>query len=56
MAREGALIDPSRGGVAQAPGWLDFSYDPSALGETPSAQAVTELFGGDRDAPLVPAR
>jgi hypothetical protein len=45
-----------RGGVAQAPGWLDFSYDPSAFRDTPSARAVSEVLGGDPDAPLVPAR
>ena len=56
MARERVLIAPSRGGVEQAPGWLDFSYDPSAFRDTPSARAVSELLGGDPDAPLVPAR
>jgi hypothetical protein len=56
MARERVLIDPSRGGVEQAPGWLDFSYDPSAFHDTPSARAVSEMLGGDPDAPLVPAR
>jgi hypothetical protein len=56
MARGRVMIDPSRGGVGQAPGWLDFSYDPSAFRDTPSAQAVSEMLGGDPDAPLVPAR
>jgi hypothetical protein len=56
MARERVMLDPSRGGVAQAPGWPDFSYDPFAFGDTPSGRAVTELLGGDPDAPLVPAR
>lgn len=55
-ARERVLIDPGRGGVKQAPGWLAFSYDPSALRDTPSARAVSELLGSDPDAPLVPAR
>jgi hypothetical protein len=56
MARGRAMIDPSRGGVEQVPGWLDFSYDPAALRDTASAQAVSELLSGDPDAPLVPAR
>ena len=56
LARERVMIDSSRGGVEQVPGWLDFSYDPSAFRETPSARAVSELLGGDPDAPLVPAR
>jgi hypothetical protein len=56
MARERVMIDPGRGGVEQAPGWLDFSYDPAGLRDTPSAGAVLELLGGDPDAPLVPAR
>jgi hypothetical protein len=56
MARERVLVDPNRGGVEQAPGWLDFSYDPAALRDTPSARAVSELLGGDPEAPLVPAR
>jgi len=56
MARERVMIDPSRGGVEQAPGWLDFSYDPSAFRDTPSARAIAEVLGGDPDAPLVPAR
>jgi hypothetical protein len=56
MARERVMIDPGRGGVEQAPGWLDFSYDPSAFRDTPNARAVSELLGGDPDAPLVPAR
>jgi hypothetical protein len=56
MARERVLIDTSRGGVEQAPGWLDFSFDPDAFRDTPSALAVSELLGGDPDAPLVPAR
>jgi hypothetical protein len=56
MARDRVMIDPSRGGVEQAPGWLDFSYDPTAFRDTPSARAASEVFGGDPDAPLVPAR
>ena len=56
MASERVMIDPSRGGVEQAPGWLDFSYDPAAFRDTPSARAISELLGGDPDAPLVPAR
>jgi hypothetical protein len=55
MARERVMIDPNRGGLEQAPGWLDFSYDPSALRDTPSARAFSEMLGGDPDAPLVPA-
>src|SRR5208282_2789570 len=56
MARERVMIDPSRGGVGQVPGWLDFSYDPSAFRDMPSGPAVSEVFGSDPDAPLVPAR
>jgi hypothetical protein len=56
MARERVMIDPSRGGVAQAPGWLDFSYDPTAFRDTPSARAVSVALGGDPDEPLVAAR
>jgi hypothetical protein len=56
MAREKVMVDPSRGGVEQAPGWLDFSYDPAAFRDTPSARAIAELLGGDPDSPLVPAR
>jgi hypothetical protein len=56
MARERVMIDPRRGGVEEAPGWLDFSYDPAALLDTPSSRAVMELLGGDPDAPIVPAR
>jgi hypothetical protein len=56
MARGRVMIDRSRGGVKQAPGWLDFSYDPSVFRDTPSARAISELLGGDPDAPLVPAR
>jgi hypothetical protein len=56
MARERVMIDPSRGGVGQATGWLDFAYDPSALRDTRSARSVSEALGGDPDAPLIPAR
>src|SRR5262249_51580978 len=56
MARERVPIDPGRGGVEQAPGWLDFSYDHSALRDPPSARAISEVLGGAPDAPLVPAR
>jgi hypothetical protein len=56
LARERVMIDPSRGGVEQAPGWLDFSYDPSGFRDTPSARALSEHLGGDPDAPLVSAR
>ena len=56
MARDRVLIDPGRGGTEHAPGWLDFSYDPSVFRQTPSTRAVSELLGGDPDAPLVPAR
>ena len=55
-ARERVMIHPSRGGVEQAPGWLDFSYDSSEFRDTSSARAVAEMLGGDPDAPLVPAR
>jgi hypothetical protein len=55
VARERVLIDPGRGGVARAPGWLDFSFAPAALRETPSARAVSELWGDDPEAPLIPA-
>ncbi len=43
MARERVMIDPSRGGVEQAPGWLHFSYDPSTFCDTPSARATILL-------------
>jgi hypothetical protein len=56
MARERVMIDPTRGGVEEAPGWLDFSFDPSAFRDTPSALAISEVLGGDPNAPLVPAR
>jgi hypothetical protein len=56
MARERVVIDPIRGGLENAPGWLDFSYDPSSFPETPSGRAVSELLGSDPEAPLVPAR
>jgi hypothetical protein len=56
MARERAMIDPSRGGLENIPGWLDFSYDPSALSDTPSARAISAMLGGDSNVPLVPAR
>jgi hypothetical protein len=56
VARERVMIDPGRGGVEQAPGWLDFSCAPTALRDTPSARAVSDLLGDDPDAPLVPAR
>jgi hypothetical protein len=56
MARERVSIVPSRGGLEQAPGWLDFSYDPSAFRDTPSGRAFAEMLGSDPAAPLVPAR
>ncbi len=56
MARKRVVVGSSRGGVDQAPGWLDFRYDPSALRNTPSARAMSEMLGGDPDAPLVRAR
>jgi hypothetical protein len=36
--------------------WLDFSHDPAAFRDTPSARAFAEMAGGDPDAPLGPAR
>jgi hypothetical protein len=56
VARDRVLMEPSRGGVEHAPGWLDFAYDPSALRDTPSARAVAAALGGDPEAPLVSAR
>jgi hypothetical protein len=50
------MIDPRQGGVDKAPGWLDFSNDPTALDDTPSARAIAQLLGSDPDAPLIPAR
>jgi hypothetical protein len=44
------------GGMEHAPGWLDFVHDPSELRDTPSARAISQIFGGDFDAPLVSAQ
>jgi hypothetical protein len=56
MARRRVLIDPNRGGVASAPGWLDFAYDPESMRDTPSTRAIVQMLGGDPEAPLIPAR
>jgi len=56
MARERVSIHPNKGGVERAPGWLDFSYDPAGLRDTPSTRAIAELLGADLNPPLVPAR
>ena len=52
VARERVMIGTSRGGVEQAPGWRDFSYDPAAFRDTPSARAVSSVLGGDPDGGL----
>ena len=56
MARRRVPMSPSHGGVASAPGWLDFAYDPEGMRATPSTQAISEMLGGDAEAPLIPAR
>jgi hypothetical protein len=56
-ARARRLIRNSDGGADRAPGWLDFTYDPEALRETPSTNAINQMLGGSAsDAQLVPAK
>lgn len=56
MARRRVVIAPKYGGVEKAPGWLDFSHDPTALSDTPSSREILKLLGDDPEAPLIPAR
>jgi hypothetical protein len=57
VARARRLISNSDGGADRAPGWLDFTYDPEALRETPSTIAINEMLGGAASsAPLIPAK
>lgn len=55
-ARDRVLIEGVIGVVAGAPGWLDFEHVEERPPLTPSTRAIMELFGGDPDAPPVPAR
>lgn len=55
-ARLGSLVREDEGGVPTAPGWLDFVLVDERPPATPSSRAIMELFGGDPDAPPVPAR
>jgi hypothetical protein len=55
-ARDKIVIEEAVGGVPSAPGWLDFDLVVERPQPTPSVRAVMQLFGGDPDAPAVPAR
>lgn len=55
-ARFGSLVRENEGGVPRSPGWLDFILVEERPPATPSTRAIMELFGGDPDAPPVPAR
>jgi hypothetical protein len=56
VARDSVLIEEAVGGVFSAPGWLDFVLVEERPPATASVRAIMELFGGDPDAPPVPAR
>jgi hypothetical protein len=55
-ARERVLIEGVVGVVSRAPGWLDFEHVDERPPLTLSTRDIMELFGGDPDAPPVPAR
>ena len=55
-ARYGILVEELVGGVHAAPGWLEFLLVEERPPATSSTRAIMELFGGDPDAPPVPAR
>ena len=42
MARDHVMIDRNRGGVEQAPGWLDFTFDPDG---SVQSQSSLDYFG-----------